>query len=468
MHRHLGQVFWCLLVLTSISSSSVLLPLVQAQTPTPVIQINLYNDPLDSTVTGGMCQQFGAPPTAQDVVGTTASAFSASLNQTFPATSISDSVKVITNHDVSTDDYRVTVLLPTPAPAHSGPLYACSCPYSSGQDYVCEYAGIGANDTVNIFVTDLNANEAWWQVYGGQIYAKYKIRSKVPFDSCIASGTCIPSMMVGLSGTDSVGFATVGPAGIIESDRSGSDTHIHQTGDRTSADNGNATGMLTPQIDYAYYYQAYRNQLAEFGNLSELQSLIAAQGANSSQMYLYTGASPFILDESVAGTAPITINSGKRVTLFIPADLEFRNTSLSATPQLTSVSNDAFLGIFTSGNVVVTADVGYSTISTDPATATANISAVLVTDGQLTISSDNDPDVTDRKFIGEGTFVAWDKSQVGNGIVLRRNFDNAVDGKTLNSQYSSEIFRFRPAFMANFPEMLKVSDKSWQEIAPHR
>ncbi len=457
-----GMVFS--LVLFGASAS-----LVAAQTPTPAIQIHLYQDPLDDTiqVVGGMCQRQGYLPTDQPVANTTARAFSASLDETFPAYSVSDQLKVVTGHDSGTSDYRVTVLLPTPAPGHIGPLYTCSCPYSSGQDYVCEYVGITANEAVNVFVTDINANEAWWQVYGGQIYAKYRIRSKIPVEACTMSGTCIASLLVAQNGSDSVGFVTVGAAGLVETDRNGSDDYIHQPSDRTTAANAYATGLKQQQIDYAYYYQALQSHMAEFANMGQLESFIASQADDTAAMYYYTGASPLIIDQSSAAI-PLDITDGKQVTIFVPANLEFRHTYGSVAPQLTSVDNDSFLGFFVAGNVTIAAEVGYTDITTDPDTALANISAVVVADGQLTVASDNDSSVTDRKLIAEGSFVAWDKSEIGNGVVLRRNFDNSTDGKTLNSQYPSEVFRFRSAFMANYPSDLKITAQAWQEIAPQR
>lgn len=447
----------------------LVVPTAQAQTPTPAMNIKIYQDPMDDSVKviGGMCQRQGEYPVLQPVPGTTAKAFSASLNQTFWADLVTDDHQVVLGHDSEATDYQVSVLLPTPAPGHVGPIYACSCPYSNGQDFVCEYSNITANEEVAVFVTDLTANEAWWQVYGGQVYAKYHIRSKIPTEACALSGTCIPSLLVASDGDNSVGFVTMGAGGLIETDRNGSDDFIHQVDDRSTAENAYATGLKQQQIDYAYYYQALKNHMAEFSSLSELQTLIAAQGSATEVMYYYTGGSPLVIDQTSASPV-LTVTSGKRVTIFVPANLEFANSYGSATPQLTSVSEDSFLGFFVAGDVTITADVGYTDIDTDPVSAVANLTAVVVTDGQLLVASDNDPDVTDRKLIAEGTYVAWDKSDIGNGIVLRRNFDNSSDGKSLNSQYPSEVFRFKPSLSANYPTDLKITAQNWQEIAPQR
>lgn len=442
---------------------------VSAQTPTPAIQVHLYQDPLDDSVQvlGGMCQRQGQPPVDQPVIDSSATAYSASLNQTFAATSLSDSFKVITEHNDTVDDYRVKLLLPTPVPGHTGPIYVCSCPYVYGQDYVCEYAGIDPDETVNMFLTDLNASESWWQVYGGQVFAQYKVRSKVPVDTCTSSGTCVPSLMVAPSGPNTVGFVTVGSLGSIETDREGSSSYIHQTGDRTSSSNGAGLGMLPQQVDYTYYYGHLKSHMIDFSTHLELQNLIAVQADDTHELYYYTGTQPLVLDQTTASPV-LNIPATKQVSIFVPANLEIRHSAGGAVSQITAVAEGGFLGIFTAGSVVIDDSVGYSDHTIDRATAPANLSMVLVADGQIIVASDGDAAITDRVLIAEGSYVAWDKSQIGNGIVLRRNLDNAIDGKTLNSLYPSEVFRFRPSFTANYPTDMKITDQNWQEVAPRR
>lgn len=440
-----------------------------AQTPTPAIQIHLYQDPLDDSiqVIGGMCQRQGESPVDQPVVDSSATAYSASLNQTFAAASLSDSLKVVTEHNDTVDDYRVKLLLPTPAPGHTGPIYVCSCPYVYGQDYICEYAGINPTETVNMFLTDLNASESWWQVYGGQVFARYKVRSKVPADTCTMSGTCIPSLLVAPNGPDSVGFVTVGSTGSIETNREGSSSYIHQAGDRTTSSNGAGLGMLPQQVDYTYYYGELKTHMIDFTTIGELQSLITAQPDNTHELYFYDGINPFIIDQT-SSSPVLSIPSTKQVSIFVPTNLEITNSNGTATPHITEVADGGFLGIFVAGNVLIDASVGYSDHTVDRATTQANLSMVLVSDGQIIVSSDGDSAVSDRVLIAEGSYVAWDKSQIGNGVVLRRNLDNAVDGKTLNSLYPAEVFRFRPSFTADYPTDLKITDQNWQEVAPRR
>lgn len=465
MHR---SVWLCLLLLVGLWLGGSWLP-VHAQTPTPVIHINLYQDPLDESVQliGGMCQRQGFLPVSQPVTDSTATAYSATLDQTYPATAISDSLQIITEHDDSVEDYHVKLLLPTPAPGHTGPIYVCSCPYVNGQDYVCEYAGIKPTEQVNVFLTDLNASEGWWQVYGGQVFAEYKVRSKVPVETCTTSGTCIPSLLVAPAGPNTVGFVTVGATGSIETNREGSSAYIHQTGDRTTSSNGAGLGLSPQQVDYTYYYGALKSQMIEFTTLAQLQSLIIAQPANTHELYLYAGASPFVIDQTTSSPV-LSIPATKQVSIFVPANLEITNSHGTSTPVVTEVAEGGFLGVFVAGNAVINASVGYTDHTLDRLTTPANLSMVLVADGQIIVGGDGDNNLTDRIFIAEGSYVAWDKSQVGNGIVLHRNLDNEVEGKTLNSMYPVDVFRFRPSFTANYPTILKVTDQSWQEVAPRR
>jgi len=318
-----------------------------------------------------------------------------------------------------------------------------------------------------MFLTDLNASESWWQVYGGQVFAKYKVRSKVPVDTCAISGTCIPSLLVAPNGPDSVGFVTVGATGSIETDREGSSSYIHQAGDRTTSSNGAGLGMQPQQVDYTYYYGELKSHMIDFTTIGQLQSLILAQPDDTHELYFYAGLNPFVLDQTGA-TPVLSIPATKQVSIFVPTNLEITNSNGTATPQITEVADGSFLGLFVAGNALIEESVGYSDHTIDRATALANLSMVLVTDGQIIVSSDNDADVTDRVLIAEGSYVAWDKSQIGNGVVLRRNLDNAIDGKTLNSLYPAEVFRFRPSFTADYPTVLKITDQNWQEVAPRR
>ncbi len=66
----------------------------------------------------------------------------------------------------------------------------------------------------------------------------------------------------------------------------------------------------------------------------------------------------------------------------------------------------------------------------------------------------------DGKFVGEGTFVGW------NGIVLERDYDDYAGRKVENNYTPTESFRYRPDFLLNAPEEIKVPRYIWREVAP--
>ena len=83
-------------------------------------------------------------------------------------------------------------------------------------------------------------------------------------------------------------------------------------------------------------------------------------------------------------------------------------------------------------------------------------------DGILQIQGQSVTTIPDFKFIGAGTFIGWEN------VELNRDFDDGNRGKSLNGTQAVENFLFRPDFVQNFPEELKVVSKNWHEQAPQR
>jgi hypothetical protein len=110
------------------------------------------------------------------------------------------------------------------------------------------------------------------------------------------------------------------------------------------------------------------------------------------------------------------------------------------------------------GDITVTSNVGYSDIQTDASQANiASVEGVFVADGVLTIGGQTG--VTDRKFIGAGTFVGW------GGVDLQRNFDDG-DSPQLNNNAATEVFIFRPDLLINAPKAVKSAQMTWREVQP--
>jgi hypothetical protein len=108
--------------------------------------------------------------------------------------------------------------------------------------------------------------------------------------------------------------------------------------------------------------------------------------------------------------------------------------------------------------MTITSQVGYDNIYAQAsAPDIANVEGVFVTDGIFTVEGVTG--VTDKKFIGAGTFVGW------SGVDLQRSF---ADGTlpNLDNNAPAESFIFRPDFIINAPRSIKSSQQTWREIAP--
>ena len=108
------------------------------------------------------------------------------------------------------------------------------------------------------------------------------------------------------------------------------------------------------------------------------------------------------------------------------------------------------------GNIIFHKDVGVdSAIST-----VTDIEGVFVADKKIKIEGNTDAGIKDYKFIGEGTFVGWE------GFVLTRDYGNTnyMWDRALNNENPIEVFKFRPDFNKNTPEIMKRPSLTWQEV----
>lgn len=80
-------------------------------------------------------------------------------------------------------------------------------------------------------------------------------------------------------------------------------------------------------------------------------------------------------------------------------------------------------------------------------------------DGTFTVSGSSDGGVSDRKFIGAGTFVGW------GGVALNRDYGGGSNPE-LNNTSPTEVFIFRPDFIVNAPREVKSAQMTWREVEP--
>lgn len=436
-------------------------------TPTPVIVGNIYYDNDDGTiqVVGGMCTRIGLSPTGQVVTDAAVTATKDSSGVVSNGTIIGSAFSIVTDLVKGATDYTVRLILPTPAPGQAV-SYTCGCPLVSGQEYICEYSGVGADDTVSFFVKENNLADPWWQAVGGNIYARNQVRSKVPVATCDADATCESGIITGPTNANYGGFIAVGEGGSVITTKDNSDAYVHSAGSRTTALGAYGTGVRPSTENYSYFFGNVNRDLVTVANLTALKAAIDAQAADSTGLYLYGGGGTLTIDKT-DGTVPLSIPADKKVIVFIPGSLQFSNSSGLDEAVITSVANGGFLMFVVQNNITIDAAVGYVD-STTLSSATPNLTGVFAADGQITVASDNNASTTDRKFIGAGTFVGLDTANTGNGINLLRNFDDGDLGKTKNSVDPAEVFVFRPDFVDNYPTEMKTAQYNWKELAPQR
>lgn len=438
-------------------------------TPTPFIAGRIYDDPNDGSVgiSGNACiKTSGTGPTPVALNHASIKAIRTS-NGVVSNGTITGSSYVITNGLVATagNGYELALTLPTPADTNTI-SYVCGCPVTTGNDYLCQYSSISPNGSPNFFVKKNTLANAWWQTVGGSIYARNEIQTQIPVSTCDLTAGCISALIVG-TGTNTSGFAILGEEGTLKTTTAGEDTYIQSAGSRTSADGGYATGVKAGNETYEFFRRGLEISPTPFTSATDLQLKVSNLSANSTGIFSYTGGGDLVIDKTTA-SIPLVILAKKKVIVFVPSNVTFTNSGGNSVAQMTSLPVGSFLLLITQGNITVDPSVGYSNPSTIPSSTNANLTGVFVADKQIIIQSDGNTTLADRKFIGAGTFVAWDLDHVGNGVELQRNFADSVSGTAQNSTTPAEVFVYRPDFVASFPIELKTAHFNWKETAPQR
>lgn len=356
--------------------------------------------------------------------------------------------------------------------------YICSCPAALDPDnpYICQYTGVSAPATnVNFYLQANNlSSNSWFQVFGGNIFGRNGVSNIVPYTFCGIENDCQAALSAILPSSTNLlasGFAisNIGDSSGVSSYDHSSYYHsyFHLPG---RANNLNSYDVNTDlsQLSYDYFYKLAENSIQTVGDGQDLKPLLS-DWTNSpwwiADEVNYVGVNGnLIIDETQA----FNVVSGQQLVVFVDGDLTLNDSNIAdANRKITSVAQGGLLAFFASGDIIVSADVGYELNPASPtaptvSNANSNLEGIFVANNNLVIQSKTAIGGTppDRKFIGAGTFVGW------NNVLLNRTFDDGDTGPILSNYQAIENFIYRPDLLANWPVKLKASTSNWREVDP--
>lgn len=287
--------------------------------------------------------------------------------------------------------------------------YTLECDSTCGEydsDDVMVTVDLCGDGTCAAFENCLNCPEdcgacptAWWQAWGGSVYAGFQteletaIYSLIPSDVTCAEPNC-HSYLIGLdrlnvADSNSDGFTLTGGAA-IETDGAALNPR---------AEDIFAIGITQTRFQETYSYFARQYDLG----LSPEEDFTGA--ADDAQKPVYDADGNGEADqEYYYHSGDLTVQSvwdvvdGEEYAIFVDGNLTISDSGDAG--ELITVAEGGFLAFIVSGNITVSDNVGHSVLSNDA----GNVEGVYVADGTLTVASTGG---ADERFVGEGTFVGW-------------------------------------------------------------
>jgi len=253
----------------------------------------------------------------------------------------------------------------------------------------------------------------WFQVHGADVYADAGITIDIPatctqveyIDACHTEGGNTPLIVPNADGSTGVAF--------------------HRSGDLEVGEASNAVVSSNNwQANSGYFGRRYDYDFFNIQTADLDRGTWDGTGVPS-------GSADDIYTSSGSITTSFDLAVGDTVVILHDGDLTIDGNM--------DVPVGAFLAIISSGSITFDS-------------STTSVEGVFIADS-LSWPSTGD-EVTEQRFIGEGTFVGWD------GISLER------DRGTLNNEAPTEEFIFRPDFVINAPVGIRTPQITWQEVAP--
>jgi hypothetical protein len=345
--------------------------------------------------------------------------------------------------------FRVTLKLNNPDPEES---FFCNCP-QDGDPFECSQADTTSPaSSQNFFVSALNlSNGPWWQSSEGNAYGATGYNNPIS-EACDDSIACDANIIIQNADGDSKS------AGIPMSGGNISGTSYY-----TAYNNGGTPPITQPRSEntkHTNLVQEDYNYFVRSIDLSSVQKITA-----STITSVPTNGTDYDDTKVLHRNGNLTLNFDKqtltsdtKVIIFVDGNVTIQNSG-SPGDQVLDVEDGSYFSIIASENITFANNIG-NVCAYPTCGSTTNIDGVYVATGDLIIADDGDGAAPDNMFIGEGTFVGW------GGIKLYRSFDNTGSSfdRALNNEYPTQLFKFRPDFNENTPEVLKHPSLVWQEV----
>jgi len=254
----------------------------------------------------------------------------------------------------------------------------------------------------------------WWQVIGGNVYARSGIGSSIP-------GSLLPTTNQRLILTDANGRDGTLSYGLLLPNQLGTNPNA-QVSDSLRE-------VLSPYDGLRYDYNYYKTRMDIFAStIWDGGDVTYNDGGNGYQIFKYSG------NINLNYTGP---TGGEKVIFLVDG-------SVTVTQDIT-VPSGSFMAIIANGNITFNHNVG----NAQGWYLAENIN-IPCHDGD----SDGVCDKDDAQFVGQGSFVGW------TGIYMTR------DRAATNNQEPSELFIYRSDLMLNAPDPMRVYTRKFSPFVP--
>lgn len=280
--------------------------------------------------------------------------------------------------------------------------------------------------------TEPAAPPAWWQISGGDAVAvSGNIRSIVPES---------PNPKV-LFASNYLGFP------IFDGNIFPVNRNLIGTPGWTA--NTRYVATQTPagtNYNYAYFVGKYRP-----GVTISQGSIVNSTYFDSNLGSVRDGYQVYVREGDLElGTLNFANGIAKKVILLVNGDVTLNG-------KISLDDGRDFFMLVSSGDIFVNSSVGDSAPVSADTSYSEDLEGVFVSNGQFVTSFGG---ATPNQLVVRGIVVGWGNSGIENGVDFGRNLGNS------NTTYPSEIFKFAPDLLLNFPPFYSEKSMIWKEVSP--